>query len=95
MDWLADIFWNRTPGRSFRQLFYGIALGISLTYTTTSLIQSYRKRRTHDRISKFSPRPIELRTDDVVSGVVGLIGDVLFFSLLVHIGLILTQETHP
>ncbi|KLO11751.1 PALP-domain-containing protein [Schizopora paradoxa] len=72
MDWLANISWNRG---SLRQFVYGIVLGISLTYTTTSLISSLRRRRAHDRISKFSPRPIELRTDDVVNGVVGLIGN--------------------
>ncbi|KAJ3868947.1 tryptophan synthase beta subunit-like PLP-dependent enzyme [Lentinula novae-zelandiae] len=61
---------------SFRHLLYGIILGFSLSWTSTSLALFFRARRqrlaTHDH---FKPRPIELRSDEVSSGVTGLIGN--------------------
>ncbi|KAJ3923706.1 tryptophan synthase beta subunit-like PLP-dependent enzyme [Lentinula edodes] len=61
---------------SFRHLLYGIILGFSLSWTSTSLALFFRARRerlaTHDH---FEPRPIELRSDEVLSGVTGLIGN--------------------
>lgn len=93
MDWLANVIWSKAPSRSsFRNFFYGIVLGFSLTYTASSLVQTYRKQKKQDRISLFSPRPIELRTDDVVSGVIGLIGIVLSDTLYCALIVGFTQE---
>ena len=57
-----------------RQLLYGILLGFSFSVTSTSLAL-YIQERKRNRIQKqFAPRPIELRSDEVIDGVTGLIG---------------------
>ncbi|KAJ3850943.1 tryptophan synthase beta subunit-like PLP-dependent enzyme [Lentinula lateritia] len=61
---------------SLRHLLCGIILGFSLSWTSTSLALFFRARRqrlaTHDH---FEPRPIELRSDEALSGITGLIGN--------------------
>lgn len=62
-----------------RQLVYGFLLGLSLSLTSTSLAYLYQTRR-RKRLQaqaplQFDPRPIELRNDEVVGGVTGLIGN--------------------
>ncbi|KAJ4479181.1 tryptophan synthase beta subunit-like PLP-dependent enzyme [Lentinula aciculospora] len=70
--------WYKPPSQSsLRYLFYGILLGLSFSLTSTSLalfFQARRRRRlaAHDH---FEPRPIELRSDEVLNGVTGLIGN--------------------
>lgn len=85
MAW-TDIFsnvWNRLrlPTRFTRDLLIGIAVGITFSLSSTSLAllaQGWRRRRAVQRIP---PRPIQLRSDEVVPGVIGLIG-MLFRSAL-------------
>ncbi|KAI0338299.1 PALP-domain-containing protein [Trametopsis cervina] len=57
-----------------RQLFYGVLLGFSLSITSTSLALYYQERKRARIEDKFEPRPIELRSDEVIDGVTGLIG---------------------
>ena len=58
-----------------RQLSYGVLVGVALSLATSSLLQYYnRKKRENTLLSSFDSRPIELRSDEVVDGVVGLIG---------------------
>ncbi|KDQ55692.1 hypothetical protein JAAARDRAFT_59673 [Jaapia argillacea MUCL 33604] len=60
---------------TMRNVFFGILIGVSLSLTTTSLVQRYERRK-KPRIKEkvFEPRPIELRSDEIVDGVAGLIG---------------------
>jgi len=60
-----------------RDLVIGILLGVTFSLSSTSLAllaQGWRRRRA---ISKIPPRPIELRSDEIVDGVIGLIGTLL------------------
>jgi len=64
----------RLPTRFTRDLIIGLIVGITVSLSSTSLAllaQGYRRRRA---IARVPPRPIELRSDEVVDGVVGLIG---------------------
>jgi cysteine synthase A len=65
--------WLLSPSTA-RHLFYGILIGFSLSIASTSVISAYRKRRDNDVEEKASPRPIELRSDEVLDGLTGLIG---------------------
>ena len=65
--------WVPSPSTA-RHLFYGILIGFSLSLASTSLVSAYRKRRDHSGAEKSNPRPIELRSDEVLDGVTGLIG---------------------
>ena len=54
----------------------GLIVGITITAGSSSLIRYNRKRRrTGEHHHDLSFRPIEVRTDEVVKGVSGLIGD--------------------
>jgi cysteine synthase A len=66
--------WLLSPSTA-RHLFYGILIGFSLSIASTSVISAYRKRRDNDVEEKASPRPIELRSDEVLDGLTGLIGN--------------------
>ncbi|KAI9437686.1 PALP-domain-containing protein [Lactarius indigo] len=66
--------WVPSPSTA-RHLFYGILIGFSLSIASTSVISAYRKRRDHNAVEKATPRPIELRSDEVLDGVTGLIGN--------------------
>ena len=62
-----------------RNIAIGFILGAVATYTATSFVEWYaaRKRQRGDdgEVSRlFSSRPIELRSDEIVHGVVGLVG---------------------
>ena len=66
---------NRVPtGSSARQLLYGVLIGIALSLTATSVNDYVQERRRKHAPAVFEPRPIELRSDEVVDGVAGLIG---------------------
>ena len=67
MSWLAS------PATA-RHLFYGILIGFSLSFASTSVISAYRKRRGDSATTRANTRPIELRSDEVLDGVPGLIG---------------------
>ncbi|KAI1795520.1 PALP-domain-containing protein [Ganoderma leucocontextum] len=60
---------------STRQLFYGALVGIALSLTTTSVNNYFQERKQKIATGAFEPRPIELRSDEVVDGVAGLIGN--------------------
>ncbi|KAH9991801.1 PALP-domain-containing protein [Russula vinacea] len=66
--------WVPSPS-TVRHLFYGILIGFSLSFATTSAITAYRKREEDGATMRVSPRPIELRSDEVLDGVTGLIGN--------------------
>jgi cysteine synthase A len=60
--------------RLTRDLVIGLVVGVTLSLSSTSLallFQNYRRKRA---ISRIPPRPIELRSDEIVDGVIGLIG---------------------
>ncbi|KAJ3996968.1 tryptophan synthase beta subunit-like PLP-dependent enzyme [Lentinula boryana] len=70
--------WYKPPSQSsLRYLFYGIILGFSFSLTSTSLALFFQARRRQRLAAKdqFEPRPIELRSDEVLKGVTGLIGN--------------------
>ena len=60
---------------AIRQLTYGILIGFTLSLSATSIARYYSERRKQERLEKqTSFRPIELRSDEIVRGVTGLIG---------------------
>lgn len=64
------------PSRTaLRWIFYGVLLGFSLSVTSTSLALYFQDRKRKRIEKQFEPRPIELRSDEVVNGVTGLIGN--------------------
>ena len=67
--------WVRLPPHTTaRHIFYGIIIGFSLSLTSTSIALWYQERK-QERLSKrFEARPIELRSDEILNGVTGLIG---------------------
>ncbi|KIM78831.1 hypothetical protein PILCRDRAFT_792674 [Piloderma croceum F 1598] len=58
-----------------RHLLYGIIIGVSLSLSSTSLALFYQSRKRDRVAAQFDPRPIELRSDEILSGVTGLIGN--------------------
>ncbi|KAH7339891.1 tryptophan synthase beta subunit-like PLP-dependent enzyme [Rhizoctonia solani] len=69
-----------SPNRVTRDITIGVALGIALSISFTS-ISTYIDRRKRierekeDGARDYIPRPIELRSDEIVDGIVGLIGN--------------------
>ena len=61
---------------AFRQFTAGILLGISFAYGAAAVWRLHREKKASKHL-EFSSRPIELRRDEVVNGVVGLIGKTL------------------
>jgi len=66
--------WLPSPATA-RHLFYGIVIGFSLAFASTSVISAYRERQFEGENAKTNPRPIELRSDEILDGVTGLIGN--------------------
>lgn len=72
-----------TPSTA-KHVAYGVIIGIMLSAaatTTVSLLpSSYRERKRQRRTeaSSVPPRPIEIRTDEILNGVTGLIGTLAF-----------------
>ncbi|CDZ98135.1 palp-domain-containing protein [Phaffia rhodozyma] len=58
-----------------RQLYIGLFLGFTISLSSTTLALFFQQRRTKKATSKVPPRPIELRADEIVDGVAGLIGN--------------------
>lgn len=78
---LSERLLSYLPARSAsRQLFYGVLLGLALSLTTTSVVQYYGRKKRKSLPPSFESRPIELRSDEVVDGVIGLIG--VYFHLI-------------
>lgn len=81
MSWLSNIRLTNLPSwlpsrNTARHILIGVLLGFSFSMTSTSFaLYYYYPRRRKDRlVSNFAPRPIELRSDEIVKGVSGLIG---------------------
>jgi hypothetical protein len=73
LNWLRE--WNRPPVKFTRDLVLGIALGFGFSLSSASLALYWQQTRRRKALTRTSPRPIELRSDEVVQGVVGLIGN--------------------
>jgi len=58
-----------------RRLFLGFILGVSFSWSFTAFKAVYQRRKEERRTAHYSPKPIELRSDEVVRGVTGLIGE--------------------
>ncbi|KAL7415472.1 tryptophan synthase beta subunit-like PLP-dependent enzyme [Mrakia frigida] len=71
------LFPNSTssPIRISRQLYVGLGIGFALSLSSTSLALFFADRRRRKAGRKVPPRPVELRADDSVVGVIGLIGN--------------------
>jgi cysteine synthase A len=71
MAWLpASEHWSQSK---FKHLFLGFLLGFAFSASSLSLSR-YLKLKKRRQVEKFESRPIELRSDEIVSGVAGLIG---------------------
>ncbi len=67
--------WLASPSRpTLRHILYGVFLGFSLSITSTSLAVIFERRKRERINARFEARPIEIRSDDILSGVTGLIG---------------------
>ena len=78
MAWLSLSWpsWMRLPAAATaRHLLYGVLIGVSLSMSSTTFALYYRARRRERLTAKFHLRPIELRSDEILSGVTGLIGE--------------------
>ena len=73
--------WVGFPTRISHAILLGVAIGTSLAITSRSLLDYLNSRRrlliASEDHKEFSPRPIELRSDEIVDGVTGLIGTAL------------------
>ncbi|KAJ7143412.1 PALP-domain-containing protein [Mycena crocata] len=72
-------FLPRLP-HAARPLVLGIVLGVSLSISSSAVVQYFQQRRrrialSQSQTSELESRPIELRSDDVLNGIVGLIGN--------------------
>ncbi|KAJ6538857.1 PALP-domain-containing protein [Mycena vulgaris] len=66
--------------RTARPLVLGIVLGVSLSISSSAVVQYFQRRRrrialSQSQTSELESRPIELRSDEVLNGVIGLIGN--------------------
>jgi cysteine synthase A len=73
--WIT-LHWPSPSRAAARQILYGLILGFSLSLTTNSIRQYFQRRKelAQGRQFELEARPIELRSDEVLSGVTGLIG---------------------
>ncbi|KAF8635941.1 hypothetical protein AX15_000112 [Amanita polypyramis BW_CC] len=68
--------WFQLPSRTvLKHILYGVFIGFYLSVTSKKVIQYYQARKRRRDLAEDSFRPIELRTDDILDGVVGLIGN--------------------
>jgi cysteine synthase A len=65
--------WLLPSESKFKHLFLGFLLGFTFSATSVSFSR-YLKLKKRRQVEKFESRPIELRSDEIVSGVTGLIG---------------------
>jgi cysteine synthase A len=73
VDWFRE--WNRPKVKLTRDLFLGLLLGFTFSLSSASLALYWQQRRRRKAVTRTVPRPIQLRSDEVVHGVVGLIGN--------------------
>lgn len=76
-------FWDKLqpPRRLSRELTWGLIIGVTVSISSTSLAllaQEWRRKRA---VSRIPPRPIEIRSEEVADGVIGLIGAERSFGL--------------
>ena len=79
VSWFASlrpqsISFRMPPALTVRHVLYGILIGFSLSITSTSLALYFQQRKRERLQDRFEPRPIEIRSDEIVDGVTGLIG---------------------
>ncbi|KAK0201874.1 PALP-domain-containing protein [Desarmillaria ectypa] len=78
MEWIFTRLpsWFRIPSPpTVRHVIYGLFLGFSLSLTSTSIALFFQRRKQERIAAQFEARPIELRSDEVLKGVTGLIGN--------------------
>ena len=77
MGSLPNFFTAHPKVTGLSSLLIGILAGISLSLTSSSLWKLFDERRrkaAEDRLLELPERPIEVRSDEIVDGVSGLIG---------------------
>jgi cysteine synthase len=70
--WLQ--FLKSPTARTTRHVLWGVLLGVSLSIASTSLALEYQRRKKKREEEGFEWRPIQLRSDEILGGVIGLIG---------------------
>src|SRR4051794_38285340 len=73
LNWFKE--WNRPKVKLTRDLVLGLFLGFTFSLSSASLALYWQQRRRRKAVARTVPRPIQLRSDEVVHGVVGLIGN--------------------
>lgn len=75
-SWLdvVSLGWLRFDRTTIRHVLYGIIAGLTLSITSTSFALEYQKRKKEHIARQYKPRPIELRSDEIIKGVTCLIG---------------------
>lgn len=56
------------------QLLYGVAIGVSFSLSTLALAMWYYNSKPSPAAPKCDSGPVQLRSDEIVNGVTGLIG---------------------
>ncbi len=77
MEWIftrLPLWWRIPSPPTVRHVIYGLFLGFSLSLTSTSIALFFQRRKQERIAAQFEARPIELRSDEVLKGVTGLIG---------------------
>ena len=78
MSFLSNLFAAHPKVSGLSSLLVGIIAGISLSLTSSSLLKLFEERRrkaAENRLLELPERPIEVRSDEIVNGVSGLIGE--------------------
>ncbi|KAK0244244.1 PALP-domain-containing protein [Armillaria nabsnona] len=78
MEWIftrLPLWWRIPSPPTVRHVIYGLFLGFSLSLTSTSIALFFQRRKQERIVAQFEARPIELRSDEVLKGVTGLIGN--------------------
>ncbi|KAK0487427.1 PALP-domain-containing protein [Armillaria novae-zelandiae] len=75
MEWILTRLPRVPSPPTVRHLIYGLFLGFSLSLTSTSIALFFQRRKQERIATQFEARPIELRSDEVLKGVTGLIGN--------------------
>ena len=81
MGYLPSLIATHPKASGFSTLFLGIIAGVSLSLTWSSLLKSHNERKrkaAEDRLLELPERPIEVRSEEIVNGVSGLIGEHFF-----------------
>lgn len=78
---MFGVSWLRLPSaarfslRLTRELVVGVFLGVAFSLSSRSLALYLQSRRRERIDAAYPPRPIEIRSDEILNGVAGLIGD--------------------